>query len=50
MNYLDECILLRRSVRRFTEQDIEKEKINRILLAGMAAPSLLQKCHDVLCY
>ena len=29
MNYLDECILLRRSVRRFTEQDIEKEKINR---------------------
>ena len=43
MNYLDECILLRRSVRRFTEQDIEKEKINRILLAGMAAPSAFAK-------
>ena len=34
-----ENILTRRSIRRYTDQDVEPEKIEAILEAGMAAPS-----------
>ncbi len=36
-------ILERRSVRRFTEQPVEKEKIKQILRAAMAAPSAVNQ-------
>lgn len=38
-NPVIENILTRRSVRSYTEQDVEPEKIEAILEAGMAAPS-----------
>ncbi len=34
-----EAILRRRSIRRYQQKKVEKEKINKLLQAGMAAPS-----------
>lgn len=36
---MDNTIFKRRSIRRFTEKPVEQEKIERILKAGMQAPS-----------
>jgi nitroreductase len=42
MSALD-CIMTRKSVRSYTDQPVEDEKIEKILRAGMAAPSAVNK-------
>jgi FMN reductase [NAD(P)H] len=41
MNPTIETILRRRSIRKYTDQPVEPEKIGLLLQAGMAAPSTL---------
>jgi len=40
---IEQCINGRRSVRNYLEKPIEKEKIERILTAGVMAPSVMNR-------